>query len=101
MFYLIQDSPVEHTPSLIDINLDTLPHIHGEPTRILTRHTSTVHVPTSSTILISRSQTSENILHYPLVILLILTIISDDGLSIAFRKGKHTCTPHHISHFIS
>ena len=30
MIFLFQDPPIIHTPS-IDIDLGTLPHIHGEP----------------------------------------------------------------------
>jgi len=50
---------------------------------------------TSSTILI------ENILHYLLVMLVLILQCLWWDLSIALRKGKHTCTSYLISRFVS
>ena len=69
IFVLIQDLSVVHTPSSVDINLNTLSFVHVEPvlpkrfgelTRVFTRHTSATPRPASSVISIFRTQTGEN-----------------------------------------
>jgi len=83
MFSFVQDPLVAHAPSSVNIDLCTLPPLHEEPklphlfeqSASLHKTYSTAHVPKSSAILISGTQTGENALHYPLVIiLLILTV---------------------------
>ena len=67
--FLVQDLPIMHTPLSVDIELGTLPHVHGEPkpphqigesSRVFIRCTSTTHVPTFSAIPIFKIQTCEN-----------------------------------------
>jgi len=74
MFFLIQDPPIVHTPSSVDINLDILSSVHGDPkthqqfgetTRVFTRRISTAPMPTSSVAPIFESQTSENVFALP------------------------------------
>jgi len=66
----------------------------------LHKRTSTAPASTSSNVLIFGSQTGENTSALPSSdITTDYDIVSDDDLSIALCKGKHTCTSH-TSHFI-
>ena len=111
IFFFVQDPLVVHTPSSIDINLGTMPPIHGEPKlfhwskksiRIFTRRISTVQVPTSSATVIFETKTGDNTFTLPSS----NTTIDSDSIDdidflITFRKGKHTCTFHPIYRFVS
>ena len=95
-FFLFRIHPIVHTPLSVDIELGTLPYIHGEPktphwfgesTRVFKRHTSTALVPTSSVFQFSEHKLVRIHLHYPLVILLlILTVFSIMILLLPFIK---------------
>jgi len=66
-----------------------------------TRCTSTAHIPTSSAILIFRTQTGENTSVLPSSDTITDSDCVSHDLPIALRKVKRTCTSHPISRFIS
>jgi len=95
-----------HTPSLVDIDIGTLSHVHREPknpypfgesTGIITRHTFT----TSFAIPIFGIQIGENTSTLPSSNTIDSDSVFYDDLPIAFRNGKHACTSHLIPHFVS
>ena len=111
VFFLVWDSPIVHTLSPIDIDLDILPQEHEErkpphrfreATRVFTRCTSTAHMTTSTAILIFETQTGENTSILPSSDTTTdSNSISNNDLPITLRKGKQTCTSHFISYFLS
>ena len=81
-------------------NQNSFTGLENQP--VFTRRTSTAYVSTSSAILILKTRTSENTSTFlSSDTTTNSSSVSDDYLLIALRKGKHTCTSHHNSRFVS